>query len=79
MQGNWKPETGFSASDDKTLIARLKKHLTRRQPMRATRAKFPKAHWVKPAVLVDAEYRGMLTGDGLLRHPSFKGIREDLA
>jgi hypothetical protein len=27
--------------------------------------------------LIDAEFRGR-TGDGLLRHPSFKGVREDL-
>jgi hypothetical protein len=28
-------------------------------------------------VLIDAEFRGR-TGDGLLRHPSFKGVRQDL-
>jgi hypothetical protein len=32
---------------------------------------------VKPCLLVDAEFRGK-TADGLLRHPSFKGVREDL-
>jgi bifunctional non-homologous end joining protein LigD len=45
--------------------------------MTAARKSFPKARWVKPAVLVDVEFRGK-TGEGLLRHPSFKGIREDL-
>jgi hypothetical protein len=30
-----------------------------------------------PVVLVDAEYRGK-TGEGLLRHPSYQGVREDL-
>jgi bifunctional non-homologous end joining protein LigD len=72
-----KLETGFSASDNKLLLARLKPLRTPRPHMTATRAKFPKAKWVRPAVLVDAEYRGT-TGDGLLRHPSFKGVREDL-
>ena len=38
---------------------------------------FPKARWVKPRLLVDAEFRGK-TAAGLLRHPSFKGVREDL-
>jgi hypothetical protein len=32
---------------------------------------------VQPRVLVDAEFRGK-TPAGLLRHPSFKGIRRDL-
>ena len=39
--------------------------------------KFPKAQWLKPDVLVDAEFMGK-TGEGLLRHPAFKGIRRDL-
>ena len=46
----------------------------RKQPMAAARESFPKARWVKPAVLVDAEFRGK-TGEGPLRHPAFKGIR----
>jgi bifunctional non-homologous end joining protein LigD len=37
----------------------------------------PKAQWVRPDVLADIEYRA-LTGEGKLRHPSFKGLREDL-
>jgi bifunctional non-homologous end joining protein LigD len=32
---------------------------------------------LKPKLLVDIEYRA-LTGTGKLRHPFFKGIREDL-
>jgi ATP-dependent DNA ligase len=39
--------------------------------------KKPKARWLKPELLVDVEYRA-LTGVGKVRHPSFKGIREDL-
>jgi hypothetical protein len=38
----------------------------------------PKEKWVEPRVLVDVEYRAMTTASGLLRHPSFKGIRRDL-
>jgi hypothetical protein len=41
--------------------------------MSASRKSFPKARWVQPAVLVDAEFRGK-TGEGLLRHASFKGV-----
>jgi ATP-dependent DNA ligase len=38
----------------------------------------PKARWVKPKILVDVEHRGKTKASGLLRHPSFKGVREDL-
>jgi bifunctional non-homologous end joining protein LigD len=72
-----KLERGFSDEDKRAMVARLTPLRTSRQPIRAGRKTFPKARWVKPRVLVDAEVRG-LTGDGLLRHPSFKGVREDL-
>lgn len=32
--------------------------------------------WLRPALVADVEYRA-LTGDGLLRHAVFKGLRED--
>ena len=55
------------------MMERLK---TKKPPISAPRS-FPKARWVKPNVLIDAEFRGK-TGEGLLRHPSFKGVRRDL-
>jgi bifunctional non-homologous end joining protein LigD len=71
-----KLERGFT-DEDKTHILKLLANLeTRKQPIAAPR-KFPKARWVKPRVLVDAEFRGK-TGEGLLRHPAFKGVRRDL-
>ncbi|HEY5376031.1 MAG TPA: DNA ligase D [Polyangiaceae bacterium] len=33
-------------------------------------------HWVKPKLVVEVAYAG-ITQDGLLRHPTFKGLRED--
>jgi bifunctional non-homologous end joining protein LigD len=33
--------------------------------------------WIKPTLLAEVEYRAK-TGAGKLRHPSFKGLREDL-
>jgi bifunctional non-homologous end joining protein LigD len=72
-----KLERGFDAESEKALLARLRPLATRKQPIKASGARFPKAKWVKPVVIVEAEFRGN-TGDGLLRHPSFKGIREDL-
>jgi len=35
-----------------------------------------KAHWVKPELLAEVEYTE-LTRDGKLRHPRFRGLRED--
>jgi bifunctional non-homologous end joining protein LigD len=32
--------------------------------------------WVKPELVAQVEYRAW-TGDGLLRHAAFKGLRED--
>jgi bifunctional non-homologous end joining protein LigD len=72
-----KLERGISGEDERTLLRRLARLRVRARPMRAARRKFPKARWVKPRVLVEAEFRGK-TADGLLRHPSFKGVREDL-
>jgi len=46
--------------------------------MTAARTSFPKARWLSPDVLVDVEFRGK-AAEGLLHHPSSKGIREDLA
>jgi bifunctional non-homologous end joining protein LigD len=33
-------------------------------------------HWVKPQLVAEVAYTG-ITHDGLLRHPTFKGLRED--
>jgi ATP-dependent DNA ligase len=34
------------------------------------------ARWVQPRLLAEVEYTE-ITPDGLIRHPSFKGLRED--
>jgi bifunctional non-homologous end joining protein LigD len=69
-----KVERGFS-EDQKRQIAALATRLKSRSA--TLKVKKPKALWLKPEILADVEYRA-LTGDGKLRHPSFKGIREDL-
>jgi bifunctional non-homologous end joining protein LigD len=71
-----KVERGFSERQVKELKERLKGLKTKRQPL-TPRVEKPKATWFKPAVLVDVEYRA-LTGTQKVRHPSYKGIREDL-
>ena len=67
----------FSAEDKRDMLQRLEPLRVRKKPMTSARNRFPKAQWVTPQVLVDVEFRGK-TGEGLLRHASFKGTREDL-
>jgi ATP dependent DNA ligase-like protein len=46
-------------------------------PAIAADRSFPKAQWLTPRLRADVEYRRK-TSSGLLRHPSYKGLREDL-
>jgi ATP dependent DNA ligase C terminal region len=71
-----KLEASFSEQDKQRLLARLQPLQTKKMPIAAARS-FPKARWVEPRVLIDVEFRGK-TDDGLLRHPSYQGVREDL-
>ena len=41
-----------------------------------TRAEMRVAHWVEPRLLAEVAFTE-ITPDGLVRHPSFKGLRED--
>jgi bifunctional non-homologous end joining protein LigD len=71
-----KLERGFNEQDKARILLMAEKLKAKKQPVEAPR-RFPKAQWVQPRVLVDAEFRGK-TGEGLLRHPAFKGMRRDL-
>ena len=71
-----KVENGFDARTEQNLRRRAEKLKARTQPL-TKKIKKPKAVWLKPEILVDVEFRA-LTGSGKVRHPSFKGIREDL-
>ncbi|MEA2874730.1 MAG: hypothetical protein QOH67_5093 [Hyphomicrobiales bacterium] len=67
-----KLERGFNETDKVRLLVMAEKLKAKKQPIEAP-WRFPKAQWLKPRVLVDAEFRGK-TGEGLLRHPAFKGV-----
>ena len=71
-----KVENGFTLKSQRELEKSAKGLATRTSPL-STPVSKPKARWLKPEILVEVEYRA-LTGEGKLRHPSFKGIREDL-
>jgi len=71
-----KVEHGFTPEAQRDLEKRAKGLATRTSAL-STKVSKPKARWLKPEILVNVEYRA-LTGEGKLRHPSFKGLREDL-
>jgi bifunctional non-homologous end joining protein LigD len=67
--------TGFSERDLDELLERLRTLARERNPFAGGRG--PRgANWVEPELVCEVEYRE-LTGDGLIRHGAFKGLRED--
>ena len=64
---------------DKSSVAELRKRLTplilKTQPYAKRIAH--RAHWVEPQLLAEIEYRAK-SAEGKVRHPFFKGLREDL-
>ncbi|HEX6225853.1 MAG TPA: DNA ligase D [Chryseolinea sp.] len=79
--------TGFSVSDQRELLAKLKPLETKKCPFKVEpeynkpsrfRPDPPKAAvtWVKPKLVAEISYRAS-TNDGSMRHPSFRGLRED--
>jgi bifunctional non-homologous end joining protein LigD len=70
-----KIDHGFDSASAKDLQARLKPLIRETQPY----AKKIAHHgiWVEPSLLAEVEYRAK-SAEGKVRHPFFKGIREDL-
>jgi bifunctional non-homologous end joining protein LigD len=70
--------TGFTQSSLRQLRSRLDRIATESPPFsnppRAGARE--KLHWIRPELVAEVEFTGW-TRDGLLRHPSFKGLRED--
>ena len=69
--------TGYTREIARDLWQRLDKLRTERPPLAMPKTERRKdVIWVKPDVVVEAEYRG-ITHDGLLRQAAYKGLRED--
>ena len=69
--------TGYTHDTARDLWRRLVKLRTGRAPVVPPKGERRKdVIWVKPQVVVEAEYRG-ITHDGLLRQAAYKGLRED--
>jgi bifunctional non-homologous end joining protein LigD len=68
--------TGFKAQDLAALVARLAPLERKTSPFGAG-PKPPKgAHFVEPRLVAEIEFREM-TKEGMVRHPAYKGLRED--
>ena len=69
--------TGFNAAGIEALSQRMKRLERKTAPVRdAPRAATRGAHWLKPELVAEIAFTEF-TGDGVLRHPSFLGLRED--
>jgi bifunctional non-homologous end joining protein LigD len=70
-----KVDHGFTPQSEKELRARLKPLIRKTQPYAKKIAH--RGIWVEPSLLAEIEYRAK-SAEGKVRHPFFKGIREDL-
>jgi bifunctional non-homologous end joining protein LigD len=70
-----KVDHGFDKVSAKDLQARLKPLIRKTQPYAKKIAH--RGIWVEPSLLAEIEYRAK-SAEGKVRHPFFKGIREDL-
>jgi bifunctional non-homologous end joining protein LigD len=70
-----KVDHGFDTASAKDLQARLKPLIRKTQPYAKKIAH--RGVWVEPSLLAEIEYRAK-SAEGKVRHPFFKGLREDL-
>jgi bifunctional non-homologous end joining protein LigD len=70
-----KVDHGFDTASAKDLQARLKPLIRKTQPYAKKIAH--RGVWVEPSLLAETKYRAK-SAKGKVRHPFFKGLREDL-
>jgi bifunctional non-homologous end joining protein LigD len=70
-----KVDHGFTPESEKELRAKLKPLVRRTQPYAKKIAH--RGIWVEPSLLAEIEYRAK-SAEGKVRHPFYKGLREDL-
>ena len=68
--------TGFNAKSIQDLMTRMEPLAVDKAPVEVPRADRKGAHWIKPRLVAEIAF-SEFTDDGILRHPSFMGLRED--
>ncbi|MGC1854977.1 MAG: non-homologous end-joining DNA ligase [Candidatus Aquirickettsiella sp.] len=68
--------TGFNESSLKSIRKILDKYKTGKMPFKDVPTEIGEVFWVIPKIIVEVEFTEW-TRTGLLRHPSFKGLRSD--
>jgi bifunctional non-homologous end joining protein LigD len=68
--------TGFNAKLIEELSERMAPLEVDKAPVEVPRPDRKGAHWIKPELVAEINY-AEFTDDGILRHPSFVGLRED--
>jgi bifunctional non-homologous end joining protein LigD len=68
--------TGFNAKSIEELMDRMRPLATPKAPVEVPRAERKGAHWIEPELVAEIAF-SEVTDDGVLRHPSFIGLRED--
>ncbi len=68
--------TGFSMAFIHELLGRMQKIETAKAPAAVPRADARGAHWVKPQLVCEVAFQEF-TSEGIIRHPSFLGLRSD--
>lgn len=68
--------TGFTDKSTEELMRKMKPHLTKKCPFEIEPEIGKTTVWLKPFLVCEVKYTE-LTKDGIMRHPSFQGLRED--
>jgi len=68
--------TGFNAQLIEDLMERMEPLAVDQAPVEVPRADRKGAHWIEPKLVAEIKF-SEFTDDGILRHPSFVGLRED--
>ena len=68
--------TGFNTRQLESLLRRMRKLEAKQSPFADPVTDAKTAHWIRPEMVVEVEFTER-TRDGRLRHPTWRGLRED--
>jgi bifunctional non-homologous end joining protein LigD len=70
--------TGFSAASQQELMKKMKTLVSKKMPFTEEPKLTEPTVWLKPSLVCEVKYTE-ITNEGVMRHPSFQGLREDKA